>query len=100
MVSLLLAPPAWAAPDGATAEAKQHYNKAIQYYDLGRFEEAAKEFEAAYELKQDPTLLYNLAQAYRRMGSGKRALELYKNFLRKVPETPLREEVEARIAAL
>ena len=40
--------------------------------DLGKYAEAAAEFEAAYADKQDPTLLLNLAQAYRLAGNASR----------------------------
>jgi hypothetical protein len=97
--SMLIAGSAHAA-DVSVEVARQHYNKAVQLYDLGHFDDAIGEFEKAYEAKQDPVLLYNLAQSHRRLGKHKRALDLYKNFLRRMPETPFRAEVEARISSL
>ena len=88
------------AADTSKEEAKQHFFKGQQLFDVGRWDEAASEFEQAYALKSDPIFIYNMAQAYRRKGEAKRALELYKNFLIKAPNTPKRAEVEERIAAL
>jgi tetratricopeptide (TPR) repeat protein len=88
------------AADTSKEEARQHYRKGEQLFDVGRWDEAAAEFEQAYALKSDPIFIYNMAQAYRRKGEAKRALELYKNFLIKAPNTPKRAEVEERIAAL
>jgi len=88
------------AADTAKEEAKQHFLKGQQFFDVGRWDDAASEFEQAYALKNDPIFIYNMAQAYRRKGETKRALELYKNFLIKAPNTPKRAEVEERIAAL
>jgi tetratricopeptide (TPR) repeat protein len=64
------------------AEARAHYDKATTAYALGRYAEAASEFEQAFALKADPALLYNAAQAYRLAGRRDRALELYRNYLR------------------
>ncbi len=88
------------AADANVEAARQHYAKAVQFYDLGRFQEAIGEFEAAYAAKPDPALLYNLAQSARRLGDNKRAIDLYKNFLMHVPGTPKRAEVERRIEEL
>jgi hypothetical protein len=69
-------------------------------YDIGRWDEAIAEYEKAYALHEDPSLLFNMAQTCRRKGDLKRALDLYKNYLVKEPESPLRGEVEDRIRTL
>jgi tetratricopeptide (TPR) repeat protein len=64
------------------SDAKEHWERATGAYALGKFAEAAREYEAAFELKPDPALLYNAAQANRLSGEKKRALLLYQNYLR------------------
>jgi tetratricopeptide (TPR) repeat protein len=49
---------------------------------LGRYADAAAEFEQAYALKPDPAILYDAAQANRLAGKKERALELYRNYRR------------------
>ena len=88
------------AADAATEEARRHFQKGQQFYDLGHWDEAAEEFEKAYAARNDPTFIYNMAQAFRRKGDAKRALELYKNYLIKAPRSPQRPEIEQRIEAL
>ena len=88
------------AADAAAEEAKQHFFKGQQLFDVGRWDEAADEFEKAYSMRGDPTFIYNMAQSYRRKGDAKRALDLYKNYLIKAPKSPQRPEVEERIRAL
>lgn len=88
------------AADAATEEARRHFLKGQQLFDVGRWDEAAAEFEQAYAARNDPIFIYNMAQAFRRKGDAKRALELYKNYLIKAPRSPQRPEVEERIAAL
>jgi tetratricopeptide (TPR) repeat protein len=86
--------------DAATEEAREHFRKGQQFFDVGRWDEAASEFEKAYAIRSDPTFLFNMAQAYRRKGDAKRAIDLYKNYLIKAPKSPQRAEVEERIKAL
>jgi len=82
------------------AAAREHYRRGNKAYDLGRYHEAAQEYEQAYEAKDDPALLFNVAQAYRLAEDYKNALRAYRAFLRRMPRAPNREEVEARIADL
>jgi tetratricopeptide (TPR) repeat protein len=82
------------------AGAKEHYAHARSLYDLGHFAEAAQEFEAAYQLKNDPAFLYDLAQSYRQAGNPEQALHFYRTYLRYVPKPANRAEIDQRIAAL
>jgi len=91
---------AHAAPPDEVVQAREHYRKGTKAYDLGRYLEAAKEYEAAYEIKDDPALLYNIAQAYRLGGNVNEALRSYRSFLRRLPDAPNRAEVEAKILEL
>jgi tetratricopeptide (TPR) repeat protein len=77
--------------------AKEHYAKGTSFYDLGRYDEAIKEFEAAYQLKNDPAFLYNLAQSYRQAGNHERAVHFYKTYLRYVPNAKNRADIEEKI---
>jgi tetratricopeptide (TPR) repeat protein len=86
-------------PADAKAAAKEHYNRGTSFYDLQRYDEAAKEFEAAYQLKNDPAFLFNLAQSYRMAGNHERAATFYKTYLRYVPKAPNRADIEEKIKA-
>lgn len=98
---VLLAVSLW--PMTASAEAtsaRVHYQQGTTYYDLGQFLDAAKEYEAAYRLRSDPVLLFNIGQAYRLAGENEKALHAYRSYLRRVPDARNRREVKARIAML
>src|SRR5437868_3375157 len=72
-----------AGPDEDTAREltrRGHIN-----YNLGHYLDAVRDYEEAYRLVPDPTLLYNVAQAYRQAGKLERALNLYRTFLREAP---------------
>jgi tetratricopeptide (TPR) repeat protein len=80
--------------------AREHYVKGTRAYELGLYEEAIAEYMAAYKLKDDPALLFNIGQAHRLAGHPAEALRLYKTYLAKVPGAPNRAEVEAKMADL
>ncbi len=94
---LLLTLPARA--DDVSA-AREHFRKGSVLYDLQRYSEAAREYEMAYEAKDDPALLFNIAQAYRLGLEYQKAIGYYRAFLRRNPNAGNRDEVLARIAEM
>jgi len=51
---------AHAAPDAKLEEAKRHFAQGVALYNDGNFNAALAEFDAAYKLKQSPSVLYNI----------------------------------------
>jgi tetratricopeptide (TPR) repeat protein len=93
--------PARAQPEAQNKqEAKEHYEKATRFYDLAKYGEAIKEYEAAYLLVADPNLLYNMGQAYRLWDKPEEAIRCYKNYLRNRADASNRADVEKKIAEL
>jgi tetratricopeptide (TPR) repeat protein len=82
------------------SEAKAHYIKGTNFYDLGQYREAGKEYEEAFKLKNDPVLLFNIAQCNRLAGDKLNAVKLYRAYLRRMPKARNRGEVEQQIATL
>jgi tetratricopeptide (TPR) repeat protein len=91
-----------ASADDAAArqQARDHYQKGTTAYDLGHYDAAISEYEAAYALYNEPTILYNLGQAHRLARHTEQALHFYKMYLVKVPNASNHDEVEAKIVAL
>ena len=85
---------------GDSEEARAYFDKATASFALGHYPVAADNFEKAFEIKSDPALLYNAAQAHRLAGNKERALVLYQNYLRLYPKAGKRAEVEARVEEL
>ncbi|HEY2745656.1 MAG TPA: hypothetical protein VGL86_13570 [Polyangia bacterium] len=81
-------------------QAREHFQKGTTAYELGHFDVAVTEYEAAYSLVNEPSLLFNLGQAHRAAGHSETALRMFRMYLMKVPDTTHRAEVEAKIAAL
>jgi tetratricopeptide (TPR) repeat protein len=88
---------AWA--DDAAA-ARDHAQKATTFYKLAKYDDAIREFEAAYEAKTDPALLYNIAQCHRLAGREGDALRMYRNYLKDAPRGPYRAQAEQWIGTL
>ena len=80
--------------------ARKHFERGSTLYDLQQFLEAAREYELAYEAKNDPALLFNIGQAYRHGGNHAKAIGAFKAFQRRVPGASNRAEVEARIVEM
>jgi tetratricopeptide (TPR) repeat protein len=56
------------ADDANTEAAKIHYKAGEQYYVRGLYSQAIAEFKEAYRLSKAAALLFNMSQAYERMG--------------------------------
>ena len=103
---LLRGPSLHAEPGAATgatedpAAARAHFKTGSTYYDLGKYDDAIREFEAAYEAKSDPAFLFNLAQAHRLADHPAEALHFYRTYLRYVPDPPNLADIETKMKAL
>lgn len=71
-----------------------------QYYEQGRFADAAAEFERAYGLSGRGQLLFNAYLAYRDARDDENAARTLRGYLAQVPDAPDRSLLEARLAAL
>jgi len=80
--------------------ARQHYAQGSKSFDLGLYDQAVKEYMAAYEAKPDPALLYNIAQAHKLAGHPEQAIRFYRTYLSRVPDAQNADEVRAKIAEL
>jgi hypothetical protein len=83
-------------PPSATA----HTQRGVALYKLGKYEDAIVEFEAAYQEFQSDALLFNLAQAHRKLEHCERALMYYHQFLAGSPAPPLAQQVEKLLPEL
>jgi tetratricopeptide (TPR) repeat protein len=69
------------ADEPDTQAAKIHFQAGEQYYTRGHYLEAISEFKEAYRLSQAAALLYNIAQAYDRMGDVAHAREYLQKYI-------------------
>ena len=99
LASLLLAGRADGKGKGKVDEVRDYLDKATAAFALSRYAVAAENYEKAFELKPDPAVLYNAAQAHRLAGNKERALELYQSYLR-MYGAEKRAEVEKHVENL
>jgi len=76
------------------------FQQAQALYAVGKYDEAALEFEDAFLSKPDPALLFNAAQSYRLAGNKSKALLLYRNYAKLYPSAPERDAVQKQIKVL
>ena len=102
VLGLFCAPLAARAADEANAssKAKEHYLSGQTHYALGEFGEAVTEFREAYRLKNEPAILFNIAQAMRQLGNFKQAYFYYSQYLSRKPAAANRSEVESFMEAM
>ena len=82
-LSLPLAAHADETAEGKAARAA--FQKGQTEYNLGNYDEAARQFEETYRIKPVPALLFNIAQCYRFMGNLDKAVQTYRAYLRNAP---------------
>ncbi len=80
-------------------QARKHFDAGTTAYNLGNFTKAVEEYKQAYTLKQDPLILYNIAQAARLGGDLPVALFFYKSYLRN-DRAAKRKDILERIASI
>ena len=99
-LGVLCATPAL-AQDANEARAREHFEIGRRYYDMGRFAEAAREFEQAYELAARPALLMNIYLAYRDAADPVNAARALRAYLETDEVDPAqRPTLEVRLEAL
>lgn len=96
-----------AGEEERVAEAKKFFEAGRQAYEAGQYMVAAAAFEEAYRLSPRPPVIFSMAQAYRRQyfvdrdpAKLKRAVDLYREYVRLVPQGGRREDAVTYIAEL
>jgi tetratricopeptide (TPR) repeat protein len=85
---------------GGVAEGRAHLKRANALAGEGDCAAAIEEYTKAYDLLDDPVVLFNRGECYRRTNDAENAVDDYREFLEKVPTAPNRADVEAKIVAL
>ena len=93
----LEAAPLLAQPANDPAKAMEKYEEAERYYKLAEYETALRLYRESYLLSGEPELLFNIGQCNRQLLRYEEALKSYKAYLRDVPDSPARPEIEALI---
>jgi hypothetical protein len=95
LLTLLLLPALAYAQDFEAAA--KHFASAQEEFGKKHYKMAATEFQAAYDITQDPILLYNVGEAWQKAGDGKKAVGSYRAYLKAQPAAPDKVEVQKRV---
>lgn len=80
--------------------ARTHFQAGSSYYDQARYEDAAHEFQQAFDLSGRPEMLLNLSLTYERSLRYDQAIEAAERYLELAPAAENRKTVEDRIRNL
>jgi tetratricopeptide (TPR) repeat protein len=97
-VQLALVPRPVLAEDEAAG--RRHWDRGQELYKLGRYLEAAREFEAGYQVAPRSNFLLNVGHSYRRAQELRRAKTAYETFLKIDPTSAHRPMVEDLIRTI
>lgn len=81
-------------------QARTHYQAGVKFYNAADYRSAIREFSAAQQLAPADLNNYNLALCYDKLGDPEPAMQYYRAYLDRVPNTDKRPEIEASIARL
>lgn len=82
------------------SEARTHYQAGVKFYSGGDYRSAIREFSAAQQLAPADLNNYNLALCYDKLGDPEPAIQYYRAYLDKVPNTDKRAEIDASVQRL
>ena len=82
-----------------TDRARARYEAGRSLYQVGRYDDAIREFSAGYDASQKPRFLYNLALCYRKLGDLSRTRDYLRRYLSVAPESDTnRHSIEGQLA--
>jgi tetratricopeptide (TPR) repeat protein len=93
---------AWATEDGAAGErpGRVLFEQAEAKFNVGRFEDALVDYQAAYDVEPLPAFLFNIGQCYRNLGNYERAQFFFRRYTTLDPRSPNRPAAERLIAEM
>lgn len=80
--------------------ANSYYEKGMDAFRAGRYREAINAFREADRIAPSPALSFDVALAHEQLGEVARALEHYREYLRRAPDASERTRIEERISEL
>lgn len=80
--------------------AREAYKEGTRQFEIGEYKAALENFKKAYVAYEEAAFLFNMAQCQRLLGEKPEALRSYRLYLRKIPNSPNRAEIENVISSL
>jgi tetratricopeptide (TPR) repeat protein len=89
-----------AAASAEDRPGRARFEMAETKFNLGKFEEAAVDYQAAYEAEPLPAFLFNIGQCHRNLGNYERAQFYFRRYVELDPRSPNRPAAEHLIAEM
>lgn len=86
--------------DKQRAQARELYDKATDSYDHGNYQDALDDWLAAYDLSENPVLLYSIANAYERLGKLEETIDALEGYKAVVRNSAEKEVLDMRLINL
>ncbi|HEX7841421.1 MAG TPA: tetratricopeptide repeat protein [Kofleriaceae bacterium] len=100
-VLALAAAPASADPDpAARTQAAAHFRQGQAYFQHEDYDRAIAEYQAAFDLSAEPSLIFNIALCYDRSNRPEQALQAFQHYLQLAPEGSVGDEARNDVARL
>lgn len=99
-VSVLLAAEPAPSDEAKAAQAKDLFAAGQKLYKAGKVADAVVKFEEALELKEHPSIYFNLGTCHEKLGNTAQALRSYRDYLRLSPSANDKAQVADAIANL
>jgi tetratricopeptide (TPR) repeat protein len=88
------APAASSSVDPKQVQAESFYAEGAKQYNLHAYAAAIDAFKRAYDLAPEPTILFDIAQAYRLLKDCENAASFYRTYLRAKPDAHDRDKAD------
>jgi tetratricopeptide (TPR) repeat protein len=100
-VIAVVAAPAGAEPDTAPrAQAAAHVRQGQAYFQRSDFDRALTEYQAAFDLSAEPSLIFNIALCHDRAQRPEAALAAFRRYLALAPNGSVADEARSDVARL
>jgi tetratricopeptide (TPR) repeat protein len=100
-VMVVAVTPGRARAESAEAQVERLAAEAVNAYKVADYNRAVELLSRAYDIRQVPALLYNMAKAYDKLGDVDRAYEIYRRYADSADADPrLKAKAEARLVVL
>jgi tetratricopeptide (TPR) repeat protein len=100
IATALVGDPAWAQRASDRGQAAGHVRQGQAFFQRGDFDRALVEYQAAFDLSAEPSLIFNIALCHDRASRPEPALAAFRRYLALAPDGIVADEARADIARL
>jgi len=100
VVALRVEPARAQVSPASRAQAAEHTRQGLAYFGRGDYDRAIVEYQAAFDLSLEPSLIFNVALCYDRTNRPEQALAAFQRYLELAPSGSVADEARNDVARL